>query len=146
MTKRSQKGFTLIELLVVIAIIAILAALILAALNSAQKGARDSRRQSDINQYKTALANYYSDQGSYPADATGNISGSTQPCTALVSGGYLAECLTASNGTSYFYNQSGTTFTICATLERDTGNMFAAGPTTAKKISGSSEAACTGVG
>lgn len=68
LTKRSQKGFTLIELLVVIAIIAILAALILAALNSAQKGARDSQRRSDVSQIKTAAAQYQADNnGTYAA-------------------------------------------------------------------------------
>ena len=66
MTKRSQKGFTLIELLVVIAIIAILAALILAALTSAQKGARDSQRRSDVSQVKTAASQYQADNsGTY---------------------------------------------------------------------------------
>ncbi|HEY8109118.1 MAG TPA: prepilin-type N-terminal cleavage/methylation domain-containing protein [Patescibacteria group bacterium] len=68
MTKRGQKGFTLIELLVVIAIIAILAALILAALNSAQKGARDSQRRSDVSQIKTAASQYQADNsGTYAA-------------------------------------------------------------------------------
>ena len=61
----------MIELLVVIAIIAVLAALILAALSSAQKGSRDSRRKSDLNQYKTALAQYAGDNnGNYPVQAT----------------------------------------------------------------------------
>jgi prepilin-type N-terminal cleavage/methylation domain-containing protein len=70
-TERNERGFTLIELLVVIAIIAVLAALILAALASAQKGSRDSRRKSDLNQYKTGLGQYAGDNGgNYPAGAT----------------------------------------------------------------------------
>lgn len=141
--KRGQRGFTLIELLVVIAIIAILALLILAALNSAQKGARDSRRQSDINQYKSALANYFSDQANYPDGTNVTVSGTTAPCSTIVSN-YLASCLTPPSG-SYFYNHAtgaSNPFHICATLERDTANMFAAGPTETSKITGNTAADC----
>lgn len=67
----SQSGFTLIELLVVIAIIAVLAALILAALSSAQKGARDSQRLNDMKQYAAALEGYAGDNsGQYPTTNT----------------------------------------------------------------------------
>ncbi|MBY0328965.1 type II secretion system GspH family protein [Patescibacteria group bacterium] len=61
-----KRGFTLIELLVVIAIIGILASVILASLNSARIKARDARRMQDIRTLQTALAMYYSSNGSYP--------------------------------------------------------------------------------
>lgn len=147
LTRRDQQGFTLIELLVVIAIIAILAALILVALAAAQRGSRDSRRQSDINQYKTALANYYSSNGNYPT-ATVTMTSSNAPCSSLVPN-YLSSCLLGPSGatSTFYYNSDGTTFTICAKSERDSSKAFAAGPTTTdNNKSGVTDAAtCTGV-
>jgi prepilin-type N-terminal cleavage/methylation domain-containing protein len=158
--KRDQRGFTLIELLVVIAIIAILAALILAALNAAQKGARDSRRQSNINQFKTALANYYSDNDQVYPPGTGSSTAMTTtnaPCNALAANGnYIASgctLVTDPKNSSYWYNaaaSNATTFTICVQEERDKKKAFAAGPTETKTLtasgSGDFQAGdCTGV-
>lgn len=64
-----RKGFTLIELLVVIAIIGILAAMILVAVSGARAKARDSRRKSDLRSFKSALAQYFTDNDAYPATA-----------------------------------------------------------------------------
>ena len=64
-----RKGFTLIELLVVIAIIGILAAMILVAVSGARAKARDSKRKSDLRSYKSALAQYFTDNDAYPAAA-----------------------------------------------------------------------------
>jgi len=64
-----KKGFTLIELLVVIAIIGILAAMILVFVSGARAKARDSRRKSDLRSFKSALAQYFTDNDAYPAAA-----------------------------------------------------------------------------
>jgi len=64
-----KRGFTLIELLVVIAIIGILAAMILVAVSGARAKARDSRRKSDLRSFKSALAQYFTDNDAYPATA-----------------------------------------------------------------------------
>ena len=138
--KRNQRGFTLIELLVVIAIIAILAALILAALNAAQKGGRDSRRQSNINQFKTALANYYSDNQAYPP-GTGSavqMDAGNAPCSKLEPNYVAAGCTLVGDppSSTYYYiaPADGSTFTVCAVEERDNKKAFAAGPTTTTTI------------
>jgi prepilin-type N-terminal cleavage/methylation domain-containing protein len=68
-----QKGFTLIELLIVIAILGVLAAVSLIKLTGPQAKARDTRRQSDLKQYQTALEVYASrSNDTYPV-ANGNL-------------------------------------------------------------------------
>jgi prepilin-type N-terminal cleavage/methylation domain-containing protein len=64
--KKVQKGFTIIELLIVIAIIAILALLVLNNFQGAQAKARDSQRQTDINNMHAKLEEFYNEQSGYP--------------------------------------------------------------------------------
>ena len=61
-----SKGFTLVELLVVIAIIGTLATLLLIMLGTARAKARDTKRISDINQMRTAMEQFFDDNGRYP--------------------------------------------------------------------------------
>jgi len=68
----SKKGFTLIELLVVISIIGLLSSIVLASLSVAREKARDSKRKQDMEQYKIALELYYSDNGNYFLNTTGD--------------------------------------------------------------------------
>ena len=81
-----KKGFTLIEMLVVISIIGILATLIFARLGSTEKAGRDTKRKSDLNQYRIALQNFAAaHNGVYPV---GNNCAHTILATAL--GDYLS--------------------------------------------------------
>ncbi len=76
---KTKKGFTLIELLVVIAIIGILSAIGLVSLNGAREKARDSKRESDLAQIRSAMALYYDDNSSAYPNSTGTInSGGTK--------------------------------------------------------------------
>jgi prepilin-type N-terminal cleavage/methylation domain-containing protein len=87
-----NKGFTLIELLVVIAIIGLLASVVLLALDSARKKARDSQRKGNLSQISKVLELYYNDNLHYPCtDPAGdcsNVSGAVVrgECSSL--GGY----------------------------------------------------------
>ena len=64
---RRQKGFTLVELLVVIAIIGVLATLVLLQLGTARARARDTKRITDVNQLRSAVEQYFEDNGGqYP--------------------------------------------------------------------------------
>ena len=61
-----RSGFTLIELLVVIAVIAILAAMLLPALSAARRSARQAKCLSNLKQIGLAIANYASENDTWP--------------------------------------------------------------------------------
>ncbi len=63
------KGFTLVELLVVIGIIAVLATILLLQLGTARAKSRDVKRIADLNQIRSAVEEYFDDNGSYPPTA-----------------------------------------------------------------------------
>lgn len=70
---KHQKGFTLIELLIVIAVIVILAAAVFVALNPAKRfaDARNSRRQTDVQNILNAIkTNEVDNGGTYLASIT----------------------------------------------------------------------------
>ncbi|MFT5832249.1 MAG: type II secretion system protein G [Candidatus Paceibacteria bacterium] len=68
---RQEGGFTLIELLVVIAIIGLLASTVIASLNDARGLAQDTVRTQDMKQIRTALEQFYTDNGRYPGTIDG---------------------------------------------------------------------------
>jgi len=57
-----HKSFTIIELLVVIAIIGLLAAIVLVGLKGARERAMDARRQSDLDQIRTAMHIFFASE------------------------------------------------------------------------------------
>lgn len=65
--KNMQKGFTLIELMIVVAIIAILAAIAIPAYQNYLIRAQVSEGAVLTDGAKTAMAEYYSNSGSFPA-------------------------------------------------------------------------------
>ncbi len=66
-----KKGFTLIEILVVATIIAVLTALSIVSYTNINKRSRDTKRKSDIEQLRSALEMYRSDNGFYPNVGSG---------------------------------------------------------------------------
>ncbi|MCD6086082.1 type II secretion system protein [bacterium] len=69
----NKKGFTLLELLIVIAILAILASAVIVVINPAEilKKSRDTRRVSDLDSLRLALALYVTDVSSPDLDGSG---------------------------------------------------------------------------
>jgi len=109
------KGFTIIELLITITIIGVLATLTIVFLRPQILKARDAKRKSNINEIQTALEEYLTDNGCYPA--TGAVT-----CTP---GNYLAPYLRKiqcdPEGGSYEYTSETTScpswYRIFAILE-----------------------------
>ena len=67
MTKHKRiAGFSLLEILVTTGIILVLTSIGVASFASANKRSRDARRTSDIQQLRSALEMYRSDNGYYP--------------------------------------------------------------------------------
>jgi type IV pilus assembly protein PilA len=70
MLKKVQKGFTLIELMIVIAIIGILAAIAIPAYSNYTIRSQITEGLSLADGYKTAISEYYVQNGSFPATST----------------------------------------------------------------------------
>ena len=112
-TKKFSLGFTLLELLVVISIIGILVAMAAVSYTTAQKKARDARRQSDLKSWAASLEQSYADNSSaYEADC--------EPSSTYLPGG---EPIDPKNSGGYSYSQSCSTtaFCMCALLEGGAG-------------------------
>lgn len=62
-----KKGFTLIEILVTVTIIAVLLAVAAVSYRSINQRSRDARRRSDVEQLRSSLEMYRTDNGSYPS-------------------------------------------------------------------------------
>lgn len=61
-----KKGFSLIELLVVIGIVSIIVAFAAVSYSTINRRSRDTKRKADVEQLRSALEMYRSDNGVYP--------------------------------------------------------------------------------
>ena len=63
---KKTHGFTLVEIIIVVSIIGLLSTIGLASYSTLTKGARDARRKADLEQIRSALELYKSNNGVYP--------------------------------------------------------------------------------
>ena len=106
---KNRNGFTFVELLVVTTIIILLSSIAVVSYQSANKKSRDNKRKSDLEQIRTALEMYRSDQGGYPT------------ALSILTPNFLQQIPTDPKGYSYYYSRpTATTYNLCAYLESDT--------------------------
>jgi len=105
--KQQQRGFTFIELLVSITIIILLSAVAVVSYQSANKRARDNKRKADLEQIRSALEMYRTDNDEYPAVSSALVPDYLQEWPADPKTAY-----------SYCYNRlTTTTYELCAYFE-----------------------------
>lgn len=104
-----KKGFTLIEILVVATIIAMLAGIAATSYITLTRNSRDARRRADLEQIRSALEMYRSNNNTYPV---GDVS--------LLVSTYIQSIPTDPKAPTYTYHTSTITandYTIGAYLE-----------------------------
>ena len=100
--KNMQKGFTLIELMIVVAIIAILAAIAIPAYQDYTIRSQVSEGMSLSDGAKTAVAEYYSNKGTWPAtNAPAGLATSTD-----IKGSYVSSVAIANGKITATYSST----------------------------------------
>jgi general secretion pathway protein G len=121
-----KKAFTLIELLVVMTIISVLLGISMVAFQGSRKSARDTKRTSDLEQIRSALEVYRSDQGGYPPSSYSISTGLICSPNTYMSG--VNDLLSPSRVYAYVpgtnpanvcsgVGNGATTYSLCAALE-----------------------------
>lgn len=81
--KIMKKSFTLLEMLVVIGIISVLVSMGFASYSTAQKKARDAKRQADLKSFQSAMEQCYSvNTYAYPTITGGGTTSIAENCPA----------------------------------------------------------------
>ena len=111
MTLKIQKsGFTIVELLVSITIIALLSTIGVTGYQAVSRGGRDALRKTDLEQIRSALEIYKSENNRYPLAPT--------PCVADLNTSYINPYPKDPKNYKYCYIQrSNLTYELCAHLE-----------------------------
>jgi type IV pilus assembly protein PilA len=100
MFKTLQKGFTLIELMIVIAIIGILAAIAIPAYQNYTIRSQVTEGLSLADGWKTAISEYYAQNGAFPTGSTTAASGAANKIsvTGVSSGKYVGSVAVSAGG------------------------------------------------
>ncbi len=124
-----RKGFTLIELLVVLSILGILIGLTLFGIGGARESSRDAKRKADLQEIASGVEIYRADCNDYPSTLGTSLKGDGSPTSCAVSNTYISSVPKdpIDPTRTYQYSSSGTTFEICASLEKGSGTVTCGG-------------------
>ena len=110
-------GFTLVETLVAVSIIVLLVTMGMVSYSAAGRSSRDDKRKADLEQIRSALEIYKSENGVYPSPAA--------TCVAFSGSTYINPYPTDPKPSlrRYCYNRlTTTTYEVCAALENGVGS------------------------
>ncbi len=125
----NPQGFTLVELLVVISIIAILSIIGITLFSGVQKNARDARRKADIQSIQKALEAHYNDTACSAVAATPYCAVTAANAAVLFATGSVPINPSPGGATYTAPQAAASIYTLCATLENQTGNYTDNGTT-----------------
>src|SRR3989338_3588916 len=115
-----NSGFTLIEILVTITIIALVSTIGVTGYQAVSRGGRDALRKTDLEQIRSALEIYKSENNAYPVNS--------DTCIADLSTDYINPYPVDPKNFQYCYIQrSNLTYELCAHLENGDENDFCDG-------------------
>lgn len=120
--KKYSAGFTLIEVLVVATIIGILSTLGLGGLQAIARSGRDALRKTDLEQIRSALEIYKSENSAYPSSSSCSPVGLTSS--------YINPYPSDPKSSSYQYcylRLTTLTYQLCAHLENSTAGDTSCG-------------------
>lgn len=109
---KSTRGFSLMEILIAVSILGILTTIGISGFSAISRGGRDALRKSDLEQMRSALEIYKSDNGQYPPESTA--------CVATLSTTYIKPYPDDPKDPLFTYcyqRVSNLTYVICAHLE-----------------------------
>lgn len=116
----SKKGFTFVEIMIVVGLITILLAIGIGSYSAIQRGARDDRRKADLEEIRSALEMYRSNNNAYPTPLPSPSPGLPFGLALLDGTNTYLQTIPQdprNPARIYYYAQSGSDYTLATQLE-----------------------------